>query len=99
MAGSDQRKAVNSPRWWRGFASAAGVLTVPLGTWWRRGIEHLAGPERLDRGLVIVLPGIEGRSHLCLDIANGLADGGVSLWLRIALDMTPNRVVDWLLTE
>jgi len=77
---------MRSPRWWRGFASAAGVLTVPLGSWWRRGIKELAVSERLDRGLVIVLPGIEGKGHLCLDIAHGLDDGGVALAIE---------VIDW----
>ena len=78
-----QRGPTKSRRWWRGFLSAAGVLTMPLGTWWRRGISELTAPERLDRGLVIILPGIEGKSHLSLDIAHGLADGGVPLAVEI----------------
>ncbi len=41
---------------------------------------------RLDRGLVIVLPGIEGRSPLNEAICDGLVDGGV----RWAVDL-----VDW----
>jgi hypothetical protein len=77
---------IKSCRHRRGFASTLGILTVPLGTWWRRGIADLSTPERLDHGLVIVLPGIEGKSHLSLDIAHGLADGGVPLAVE---------VIDW----
>lgn len=34
-------------------------------------------PERLDKGLVIVLPGVEGRGLLNEEICRGLAEGGV----------------------
>lgn len=40
-------------------------------------------PQRLDRGLVLVLPGIEGRSKLNEQIARGLNDGGVDWAIRI----------------
>jgi hypothetical protein len=40
-------------------------------------------PSRMDRGLVIVLPGIEGRSHLNTEIVNGLASGGVKYAIEI----------------
>ena len=36
------------------------------------GISDLRTPERMDRGLVVVLPGIEGRSRHSLDLARGL---------------------------
>ena len=42
--------------------------------------------ERLDRGLVLVLTGIEGRSRLNRAIRRGLADGGVDCAIEI---------VDW----
>ncbi len=43
--------------------------------------------ERLDRGLVIVLPGIEGRSRFNEAICDGLADGGVD-WAIELYDWT-----------
>ncbi len=43
----------------------------------------LKTPERLDRGLVIVLPGVEGYSYLNRSIARGLARGGVSHAIEI----------------
>ncbi len=39
--------------------------------------------DRMDRGLVIVLPGIEGYSHLNRRIAHGLALGGVTHAIEI----------------
>lgn len=64
-------------RWWRGLSSTLRIYLVPLGNWWCGSVDHLATAERQAAGLVIVLPGIEGRSTLNLDIARGLADGGV----------------------
>ena len=46
-------------------------------------LSQLKTPERLDRGLVIVLPGIEGYSHLNHRIARGLALGGVTHAIEI----------------
>jgi pimeloyl-ACP methyl ester carboxylesterase len=43
--------------------------------------------ERLDRGLVIVLPGIEGRSQFNRAIVEGLNDGGVN-WAIETYDWT-----------
>lgn len=40
-------------------------------------LNDLRTPERRDRGLVIVLPGIEGPSYWNYNLARGLADGGV----------------------
>ncbi len=47
------------------------------------GIEHLQTRDRMERGLVIVLPGIEGRSVWNLSLANGLNDGGVDCGIEI----------------
>ena len=44
-------------------------------------------PQRLERGLVIVLPGIEGRSKLNVDICRGLDKGGVD-WAIELYDWT-----------
>ena len=46
---------------------------------------------RLERGMVIVLPGIEGRSRYNEAIRDGLVDGGVDLAIEIH-DWTPYRV-------
>ncbi|MBX3442497.1 MAG: alpha/beta fold hydrolase [Planctomyces sp.] len=44
---------------------------------WRDGrVQHWLDEERLDRGLAIVLPGVEGRSWWNRRIARGLIDGG-----------------------
>lgn len=40
-------------------------------------------PERLERGLVVILPGIEGRGILNEAIAHGLNDGGVQCAIEI----------------
>lgn len=45
--------------------------------------------DRLQRGLVLVLPGIEGRSYLNEDICKGLNAGGVN-WAIEILDWTSN---------
>lgn len=46
-------------------------------------LADLRTTERLDRGLVIVLPGVEGDSHLNRRIAIGLARGGVAHAIEI----------------
>lgn len=46
-------------------------------------ISELDTVERLERGLVIVLPGIEGRSIWNVNIARGLDDGGVDHGIEI----------------
>ena len=40
--------------------------------------------ERLDRGLVLILPGMEGRSFLNLSIMAGLLDAGLPYAMEIA---------------
>ncbi len=44
---------------------------------------HLQTPRRLDRGVVLVLPGVEGRSAWNVNIALGLDQGGVTSAIRI----------------
>lgn len=46
-------------------------------------IEDLRTADRLERGLVVVLPGIEGKSRYNIDIARGLDDGGVEMAIQI----------------
>src|SRR5260221_4327757 len=61
----------------RGCLSILGVLLHPLGRFCGGLLNDLRTPERLEKGLVLVLPGIEGQSLLNHGIARGLADGGV----------------------
>ncbi len=77
-------------RWWRGLASNLRILLVPFGRRSCRAVDHLATDARRADGLVIVLPGIEGRSTLNADIALGLADGGVDCAVEVH-DWTTGR--------
>jgi pimeloyl-ACP methyl ester carboxylesterase len=40
-------------------------------------------PEELDRGLTVILPGVEGRSWWTSNVAEGLRDGGVNTAIEI----------------
>jgi pimeloyl-ACP methyl ester carboxylesterase len=76
-----RRYAVRS---WRGITSAAAGLALPLGGWWLDEAGSLGHPDQLARGLVVVLPGIEGRGVLGWNICQGIKDAGfpgaVFLW-------------------
>lgn len=67
----------------RGSLSFMGMLLFPLGWWWCRSVKQLATPERLDRGCVFVLPGIQGKSPIEFGVARGLNDAGVNLGIVI----------------
>jgi pimeloyl-ACP methyl ester carboxylesterase len=71
-------------RSWRGTVSALAGLAVPLGGWWFSAKYRRCRPDRLAKGLALVLPGIEGRGPLNWGIVRGLRDGGypgaVVLW-------------------
>ena len=67
----------------RGCLSILGALLHPLGRFTGRWLNHLRTPERLQRGLVLVLPGVEGESCINHSIARGLADGGVPSAIEI----------------
>ncbi|HTN05025.1 MAG TPA: alpha/beta hydrolase [Planctomycetaceae bacterium] len=64
-------------RWWRGLTTCLTFLVAPLGRLlggrWIRRVE----PERLEHGLLLVLPGIESQSFLNISIFNGLLDSGI----------------------
>lgn len=64
------------PRFVRGWLSILGVIVAPIGRLLGPLLAFLRTPERYGRGLVLVLPGIEGESCLNHDVARGLADGG-----------------------
>ena len=46
-------------------------------------VADLSTPDRLRRGLVLVLPGVEGRSRYNVNIARGLDEGGVKMSIEI----------------
>lgn len=46
-------------------------------------VADLSTTDRMERGLVTVLPGIEGRSRWNVNIARGLDEGGVELGIEI----------------
>ncbi len=71
------------PRFLSGCHSILGILLHPLGRICGSLLNELRTPERLNRGLVLVLPGIEGESLLNHSIARGLADGGAPLAIEI----------------
>jgi len=72
-----------APRWWRGLMSCLAFLVFPLGwflpaRWFRR-----VSDEHLDQGLVIILPGVEGRGFLSFSILTGLSEAGVPYGLEV----------------
>lgn len=70
-------------RLWRGCLSFVGAFVYPLGKYLTVGLGRLASEQRYQRGLVVILPGIEGKSYLNTSLAFGLADGGVELAIEI----------------
>lgn len=46
-------------------------------------VSDLQTPERMEKGLVVILPGIEGRSTWNYDLARGLDEGGVRCGIEI----------------
>lgn len=64
------------------FITATAIALLPCGC----GVNDLNTLDRRERGLVIVLPGIEGPSALNVNIARGLDEGG----LRSAIE-----IFDW----
>lgn len=63
------------------FLFAAVVLTAAAGC--QRGNMEYMTPERLDRGLVVILPGIEGEGRFTHDIRRGLLRAGVDSGMMI----------------
>lgn len=73
-------------RLWRGLSCWLTFLVTPLGWFCFGRLIRRLEPERLDKGLVLVLTGIEGHSFLNVGILCGLIDGGIEQ----AVD-----IVDW----
>lgn len=70
----------------RGLACWLTFLVTPLGWFCFGRLIRRLEPERLEKGLVLVLTGIEGHSFLNVGILCGLIDGGIEQ----AVD-----IVDW----
>ncbi len=64
----------------------SGVILALVGLVGCAPAQPFVTPQRLDRGLVLVLPGIEGVSHINEGICWGLADAGVHCAIEL---------VDW----
>jgi len=81
------------PRLARGLLCWATFCVAPLG-WFVRGrfIRRLE-PERLEAGLVLVLPGIEGRSFLNMSVLQGLLDADVPYAIDIVDWTTGNKLL------
>lgn len=67
----------------RGLTCSASHLVTPLGKLVPISRFSITSSERVDAGLVIILPGIEGRSFLNLGLLNGLLDAGVPYALEV----------------
>ena len=71
-------------RFCRGLVSSLSSLVFPFTRrWYPRQRAALRADERREHGYIIVLPGIEGRSCFNIDLAQGLADGGVQAAIEI----------------
>lgn len=79
----------------RGCWSMVGMALHPLGRFLGGLLNDLRTPERLKQGLVLVLPGIEGRSFLNHNIARGLAEGGVASSIEV-FDWTTGNILLFL---
>lgn len=66
-------------------------LVAPLGWFVRGRFVRRLEPERLDNGLVLILPGIEGRSFLNISLMQGLLDGDVPYGMEIVDWTTGNK--------
>jgi pimeloyl-ACP methyl ester carboxylesterase len=73
-------------RFWRGLVCSLSFLVLPIGRLCGGRLIKRVEPNRLDRGLVLILPGIEGQSFLNLSAMAGLLDAGLPYAMEI---------VDW----
>lgn len=81
----------NRPRWQRGLMCLATFCVAPFGWFVPRRYFRNLSDERLDQGLVLILPGIEGCSFLNLSILHGLLDAGVPYAMEICDWTTGNK--------
>lgn len=63
-------------RTWRGVTSSFATPLLPIGGFWIGKERRQGTPARLEKGIAIVLSGIEGAGPLSWNICKGLEDGG-----------------------
>ena len=82
-------------RCWRGIRSTLEMLVLGVAVVLGWLLKSFRTRERLEHGLVLVLPGIEGQSCLNHNIVRGLGDAGVPGCIRI-FDWTTRLIVLFL---
>jgi len=70
-------------RFLRGLISTLTGLSFPSGNWWCGRLAQLNDESRRSQGLIIILPGVEGRSFLNVNIAKGLVDSQLPYAIEI----------------
>jgi pimeloyl-ACP methyl ester carboxylesterase len=80
-------------RLWRGIACWLTFFIAPFGWFCSGRLIRRMEPERLDKGLVLLLTGIEGRSFLNVGLLAGMIDGGVRSAVEIVDWTTGNKLL------
>lgn len=83
--------APRKSRWVRGLMCLATFCVAPFGWFLPNRYFRCDTEERLERGLVLILPGIEGRSFFNISILHGLLDGGLPYAMEIVDWTTGNK--------
>jgi pimeloyl-ACP methyl ester carboxylesterase len=97
MATALDRPPVSSPvagsssKWQRGLACLATFCVAPFGWFLPQRFFECTSEERLEKGLVLILPGIEGRSFLNMAILHGLVDSGLPYAMEVVDWTTGNK--------
>ena len=76
-------KRLDLRRFGTGLASTARLLLTPLGKHAARFHQSMQTEDRLQRGLIIVLPGIDGHTTVSDNISRGLFKAGCELAVEI----------------
>lgn len=75
----------------RGLSCLATFCVAPFGWFLPQRYFERMGEEHLDQGLVLILPGIEGRSFLNMAILHGLVDSGLPHAMEVVDWTTGNK--------
>lgn len=79
------------PKWQRGLMCLATFCVAPFGWFCPNRFFGCLSEDRFDKGLVLILPGIEGRSFLNMAILHGLMDAGLSYAMEVVDWTTGNK--------
>lgn len=82
---------VSRSRWVRGLMCLATFCVAPFGWFLPNRFFRSVSDERLEQGLVLIFPGIEGRSFFNISILHGLMDGGLPYAMEIVDWTTGNK--------